>query len=196
MGIRARDRYLGVRCRACKGVSVDWHLTVFEVVDMRSFSNLWYWIALAVVWSTASHWVLGVPFDMVSRARRQGGQAEADLQELVRINCDRMLYIVRVAGLWLTVFVFFFFTGLVVLGFGYGVEFAQATFLLLAPLAFVWAMGLRAARQIRREGLRGEALRRRLRRLRFWTQVVGMVAIFVTSLWGMYQNMAVGPWSY
>ena len=24
--------------------------TIFEVIDMRSFSNLWFWIALAVVW--------------------------------------------------------------------------------------------------------------------------------------------------
>lgn len=163
---------------------------------MRSFSNLWYWIALAVVWSTASHWVLGVPFDMVARARRHGGQAEADLHDLVRINCDRMLHIAEVAGLWLTLLVFFLVTGLVMLGFGYGLEFAQATFLLAAPLGIVWLMGLRAARQIRRDGLKGEALRRKLRRLRLWTQVIGMVSIFVTSLWGMYQNLAIGAWYY
>ena len=43
------------------------------------------WIVLAVAWSSASHWVLGVPFDMVMRARRQGGQAAADLEDLARI---------------------------------------------------------------------------------------------------------------
>ncbi|MCU0909379.1 MAG: component of SufBCD complex, partial [Rhodobacteraceae bacterium] len=32
---------------------MDWYLTVFEVIDMRSFSNLWYWIGLAVLWSSA-----------------------------------------------------------------------------------------------------------------------------------------------
>ncbi len=46
-----------------------------------SFSNLWYWIALAVMWSSTSHWVLGVPYDMIQRARREGGQAEADLED-------------------------------------------------------------------------------------------------------------------
>ncbi len=163
---------------------------------MRSFSNLWYWIALAVVWSSASHWVLGVPFDMVARARRHGGRAEADLHDLVRINCDRMLHIVHVAGLWLTMLVFFLLTGLIVMGFGYGIEFAQATFLLLTPLGFVWLLGLRAAGQIRRDGLKGEALRRKLRVLRFWTQVIGLLSIFVTSLWGMYQNIAIGALPY
>ncbi len=32
---------------------MDWYATVFELIDMRSFSNLWYWIALAVVWYAA-----------------------------------------------------------------------------------------------------------------------------------------------
>ena len=51
-----------------KGRALDWYQSIFELIDMRSFSNLWYWIALAVMWSTASHWVLGVPWDMVIRA--------------------------------------------------------------------------------------------------------------------------------
>ena len=80
---------------------MDWHQTLFELIDMRSFSNLWFWIALAVVWSTASHWVLGVPFDMVIRARKHGGQAEVDLEDMVRVNVNRLLYIGHVSGLWL-----------------------------------------------------------------------------------------------
>ena len=71
--------------------ALDWYKIVFELIDLRSFSNLWYWIMLGVVWSMASHWVLGVPFDMIQRARRDGGQAEQDLEALVRINTQRML---------------------------------------------------------------------------------------------------------
>ena len=80
---------------------MDWYQTVFEMIDMRSFSNLWFWISLAVMWSTASHWVLGVPFDMVLRAKRVGGQTEIDLEDLVRINTNRLLHVGRVSGLWL-----------------------------------------------------------------------------------------------
>ncbi|MGB5559477.1 MAG: component of SufBCD complex, partial [Paracoccaceae bacterium] len=83
---------------------MDWYETVFEVIDMRSFSNLWYWIGLAVIWSTTSHWVLGVPYDMVLRARRQGGEAETDLNDMVRININRILHIGTVSGLWLLAF--------------------------------------------------------------------------------------------
>ena len=80
---------------------VDLYSSIFELIDMRSFSNLWFWIALAVMWSTASHWVLGVPFDMVLRAKRSGGVAEQDLEDLVRVNCNRLLFIARVSGLWI-----------------------------------------------------------------------------------------------
>ncbi len=190
LGFHARDRYLGPCCAGCKGVSVDWQTAVFDVIDMRSFSSLWFWIALAVVWSMASHWVLGVPYDMVVRASRHGGAAEADLEALVRINVDRMLFVATSLGAWLIGLVCFVLTTLALLGFWYAIEFAQALFCLLLPLTVVWAMSLRAAVRIRAEALSGDALRRRLRMQRVFTQAVGMVAIFLTALWGMYQNLS------
>ncbi len=171
---------------------MDWYSAVFELIDMRSFSNLWYWIALAVVWSTTSHWVLGVPYDMVQRAQRHGGEAERDLEDMVRINVNRLLYIAGVSGLWLLGIISAFVTSLAILGFWYGVEFAQAVFLLVAPMTIVGGLSLASARAIRDQGLTGDALRKRMLRHRVQTQFVGMVAIFVTSLWGMWQNMQIG----
>ncbi|MDO7630423.1 MAG: component of SufBCD complex, partial [Loktanella sp.] len=57
---------------------MDWNKAILQVIDLRSFSSLWYWLFIAIAWSTVSHWVLGVPYDMVQRAKRQGGQAEID----------------------------------------------------------------------------------------------------------------------
>lgn len=159
---------------------------------MRSFSNLWFWIALAVLWSTASHWILGVPYDMVLRARRQGGQTEQDLEDLVRINTNRMLYIARVSGLWMLSIGCFVLSGLVVLGFVYGVEFAQALFLLAFPMAIVALISLSTARLIQEEEAAGELLRKRLTRNRLYVQITGLISIFMTALWGMYQNMSIG----
>ncbi len=172
---------------------MGWFDAVFEVIDMRSFSNLWYWIGLAVVWSTVSHWVLGVPYDMVLRARRRGGDAERDLHDLVRINVNRLLYIVQLSGVWLLALGSAVLSTLAVLGFWYGVEFAQAVFLLLFPLSLVGLMSIATARRIRAEGDTGAQLYRRLFRHRLLTQVVGMVSVFVTAMWGMYQNLVVGP---
>ena len=159
---------------------------------MRSFSNLWFWIALAVMWSSASHWVLGVPFDMITRARRHGGQAATDLDDMVRINSNRLLYIAGISGLILMGSISFMLTVLMVLGFVYRVEFAQAVFLLAFPMSLVFALSIRTARQIQDTGLSGEALWVRLARHRIATQAIGMVSIFVTALWGMFQNLSHG----
>lgn len=172
--------------------ALDWYQTLFEMIDMRSFSNLWFWIALAVMWSTASHWVLGVPFDMVLRARRYGGEAQADLEDIVRINVNRLLYISQVSGLWLLGLGFFVLTSLVLLGFAYGIEFAQALLLLGFPMSLVGLLSLSTARLIRIEGSTGDVLQRRLMRHRLYTQIIGMMSIFVTALWGMYQNLSIG----
>lgn len=161
---------------------------------MRSFSNLWFWIVLACVWSMASHWVLGVPFDMVVRARRHGGQAESDLEDLVRIYTNRMLYIADVSGLWLLGFGCFALTMLAMLGFWYRFDFAQAVLLLAFPLSLVGLLSLSTARLIRREGSTGERLRKRLTRHRLYTQIIGMFSIFVTALWGMFQNISPVGW--
>lgn len=165
---------------------------IFEFIDMRSFSNLWFWIALAVMWSSASHWVLGVPYDMVLRAKRQQGEAEEDLEVMVRININRLLYIAQVSGLWVLGFGCFFLTLLFLLGFIYDLEIAQALFLLAFPMSIIGLISFGTARRIRHDEARGDDLRRRLYRQRTYVQIIGLISIFVTALWGMYQNLNIG----
>ncbi len=172
--------------------ALDWYSTVFELIDMRSFSNLWFWIALAVAWSSASHWVLGVPFDMVSRARRKGGQAAEDLTDLLRINTTRLLYIADEAGLWVIASGTFFLTGFAVLGWVYWVEIAQALFLLGFPMSLVSLLSVYTARALHEKDHDLDAVYKRFGRHRLIVQGIGMVSIFVTAMWGMYMNLSVG----
>lgn len=175
---------------------MDWYEAVFELIDMRSFSNLWYWIALAAIWSSASHWVLGVPYDMVTRAKRHDGQALIDLHDIVRVNVNRILYIGGISGLWLVALVAALLTMLALLGFAYRVEFAQALFLIMFPMTFVGLLSIRTANRIRAEGPDGEALFQVLYRHRVSVQMIGMLSIFVTAMWGMYKNLDTGPWGF
>jgi len=170
---------------------VNWYESVFELIDMRSFSNLWFWIALAVLWSTVSHWVLGVPWDMVMRGRRNpGSEADTDLRELVRINVNRIMFVATQSGLLLTGFVCFALTVLFVSGFFLGHEFAQAVFLLGMPVSLVGLLSISVARKLQAQIPEGDTLYRQLHRHRLITQVLGMLSIFVTSIWGMLQNMS------
>lgn len=170
---------------------LDWSEALFQVISLRSFSSIWYWMVLAVVWSSVSHWVLGIPYDLIQRARRQGGQAERDLEDIVRVNVNRMLHIAQSGGLALTVVSSFLLTLIAALGFWYDLELAQAIFFLALPLAVVGLVSLRSARGIAETMPQGAALYAALYRHRLWTQIIGMIAIFLTAMYGMYQNLDV-----
>ncbi|MCB5409697.1 component of SufBCD complex [Pseudogemmobacter faecipullorum] len=169
-----------------------------EVIDLRSFSNLWYWIMLAVIWSCSSHWVLGIPFDMIMRAKREGGVALADLGQVAEINSRRFLQISRTAAVPMFFFLSFFFTGLAVLSFYYWVEFAQALFLLTIWFLPVGWLTLRLALVIEAERggsqeqgpLCDTRLCNGLLWLRRKVQVIGMFAILVTAMFGMWRNLS------
>jgi hypothetical protein len=165
--------------------------TVFEVIDMRSFSNLWYWIVLATLWSSVSYWVLGVPYDLIQQARREGGQVQQDLQDLVRINTTRLLMLVQRSGAIGVALLCFWGTGLGLLAFYYDVEFAQAIFLLMVPLSLVVWQSVRVSRRLAETGMDPEALHHTLIRHRRVTQVIGMLSISVTALYGMWQNTSI-----
>jgi len=161
-----------------------------EIIDFHSFSNLWFWIALAVMWSRASHFVLGVPWDMVTRARRSGDpQVIGDITALAAIHARRIGHIARTGGAALTAAVFAALSLLLVLGFGYNLHLAQALALLLIPAMLTGALSRRASLRIEEEPGPEETFRL-LARHRFFVQLIGMIAIFVTSMWGMYQNLS------
>lgn len=159
-----------------------------EVIDMRSFSNLWFWIALAVLWSSASHWVMGVPHDMIYRARRLGGEAERDVQDLARIYATRILDVIDSALPVVIGFACFWFTVLGALALFYDVEFAQALFLMLAPMTLVIWHSVRTARKVIAAPGEAQALFQSLLWHRRVTQLVGMLAVTVTAFFGMWHN--------
>ncbi len=172
---------------------MQWYQTIFELIDMRSFSNLWYWLGLSVFWSTVGHWVLGVPHDLIRRAARgDNPQAMHDVETLVAVYVRRLLYIARTAGVWMVAVVSFLLSILFLLATRFNVEFAQAVLCLLFPACIVFLLTLRTARLIETGEGEGAALLRRLRRHRTSVQLVGMVSIFFTGMFGMYQNLLIG----
>ncbi|MBN8293918.1 component of SufBCD complex [Rhodobacter sp. NTK016B] len=165
--------------------------SLFSTIDVRSFSNLWFWLVLAVAWSNVTHFVMGVPFDMVQRARRQGGEAMSELNAIAAIQARRRIGILRSSGVWLVGFWMAIITGLGNLGFYHGFELAQALFLLFAPMSLAGWISLRLAQKVATGTLVDEPLVRTI----FWNRVViqaiGLLAILVTTMWGMWHNLSV-----
>jgi len=162
---------------------------IFSLIDMRSFSSVWFWIVLALAWSSASQTVLGAPYDLILKARRKGGQASEDLNTVISIFVRRRLTVVRRAGHWVLGFMTLVLTTICVMAFGYAMEFAQALFLLVTPLMLVQLLSVRLAFRIEHDTMRDGRLQRALLRHRLWIQVIGLLAIFVTAIWGMLHVM-------
>lgn len=162
-----------------------------EVIDLRSFSNLWYWIVLAVFWSTVSHWVLGVPFDLVVRARRGHAQAARDLRVLVEVNVNRILALTEFSGPAVTASVAFLLSALGTMAWVYGNEFSQAIFLLAFPGVVIGVWSVRTARRLRARDY--DHIDRALRGHRLAIQILGVIFIFITAFWGMWVNVTVDP---
>lgn len=183
---KAEQRY-----RHSGGAVLDFLDLVTEVIDLRSFSNLWYWIVLAVMWSSLSHWVLGIPYHIVQRARRGHVESQRDLLLLVEVNARRILEFAALSGTLLVAASGFALSALMVLGWAYGVEFAQAIVLLLLPLLAVTGLSFVTAHQVQNAEI--DQLYLRLRNHRMIVQLMGVISIFITAFWGMYTNVTVSP---
>lgn len=204
--------------------------TIFDLIDRGSFSSLWYWLALATGWSLVTWWGIGVPFDMVARARRaaarhpaaalpedaqkdaqsqpheaasQGAapeipsEAARELVALTRVLVARKMRLWAHAGVAVTALAFALLGLLAMLGFFYGIEFAQAFLLFAAPLGLAALMAARVARDLAPRLADPQAavaplsaeIVTALVRLRRNQRMLGFAAITLIGLWGMVHNL-------
>ncbi len=153
---------------------------MLQVFGTASLDNLWYWVLCVLVWSLVSNRTLGVPHDMVLRARRSPETAErVDL--LALIAAERIGGIFDTIGVPVALLTGFGLAMAGFIGFWQGVEVAKAAFLLLFPLAIVAYSTLRLALAVRRCRLGGAGLRRSLVLRRFWHTVIGIAAMMSTA---------------
>lgn len=171
---------------------------LLALLDSRSFSTIWYWLILAIGWSMAGRHVLGVPPDVVHRVlrKKEEGQDQAAFALLDWLSL--MLPRWRIApmdGAIVLGISCFVLVVLLMLGFVYGLEMAQALFLLLGPLAFVALLQFRLAVRLGRllDGARSNQLAvydaaqqaaRQMRRLRLAISAMSIVVVAIAAYWG------------
>lgn len=176
---------------------------LLDVLDTRSFSSIWYWLMLTLLWTWVGRSALGIPSDVVAAVRRhaRAGAAEAApagasllLLDWLSLVLPRWRITPRDGALLLGVTAF----GLTVLagcGFLYGRQTGQALFLLLAPLALLVGLRLRLAahleavlslaetREIAPDAAAIQASRLIGRHMRV-TLALSVVAVGGATLWG------------
>jgi hypothetical protein len=163
--------------------------SLFDLVELRSFSSIWYWIVLAVFWARVSHAALGVPADLVRRARTGDDQARRDVELLLRLRSRRRLDDDFRVATFRVAAVFCLLTVLVGLGIIYGSELAQAILLIAAPYVLVGWLDGRLMRKL--PALDTTQSVEALAAHRAWVQGIALCAVFVTAVWGTYHNLAV-----
>ncbi len=157
-----------------------------------SFLSAWYWVLHLVVWTLACYRTLGVPHDMLLRARRLPEVAgRVDL--LAELAAERIGGVHDRLGVPLAAGTGFVLAALFWLGFATGIEGAQAAFLLLMPLAAIGYSKLRLALAVRARGLNGSRLVQALSRRRVWHQVIAMVAMLAATIASIALHMPVLP---
>ncbi|WP_295046708.1 hypothetical protein [uncultured Paracoccus sp.] len=122
-------------------------------LDSRSFGTVWYWLVVIGTWSLAGRSVIGVPVEILSRARTAlaEGKGEAPvvlhLLDWLSLILPRWRLGKREGAAFLAV-TGFALTSLAIMGLIYGLELALASFLLLFPFAILFWLRVALARRL------------------------------------------------
>lgn len=157
-----------------------------EIVSLRSFVSIWFWVVTAVFWTLASGRVLGVPYELMARARAGDGKAGDDAAALAEIHARLDLS----NGDSFSLFLAFFLVALcLTAGFYLGHEvFAAASFFAL-PWLILGFLRRKTALYVLGHGGDVPAILARLFRQRRMTQVLAFVFILVSALYGLIHDL-------
>lgn len=172
-----------------------------HLMDAPSFASIWYWLLLLLGWTLAGRAVLGVPMDVITRARRSPeGAPGVALLDWLSLNLPRW-QVGPGDGVGLLAVAGFVLGALAVLGFAYGLEAAQALLLLVLPFAALLGLRLRLARRLlpvmmaaqtgetAPEEAAAQAVRAVIRHRR-WASALSVLAVALTALWATIWGLA------
>lgn len=174
---------------------------ILTLLGSRSYSSVWFWLMLLVIWSMAGRHTIGVPGDLIREVLR--GKEDEPRSEVALTLLDWLSLMLprwRVApgeGAALVGMGAFLLTFLFLLGFSYGLEMAQALFFLLAPIAVHAGMSLQLAARL--SPLLDDAERgvltpdkaalqaaRLMRRHRMLGTAITILAMAITAVWATH----------
>ena len=161
-----------------------------ELMSFDSFWSLWFWIVHVVAWSMASHFTMGVPYDLVVEANREkteDGPYQRAAEALINAQIFRFAEMWRRYSLLVTGFSAFLISMLATLGTLGRLEFARALLTIILPLTLLYSLTIRKALKLERLQLSGLALRKAIRRQRLINQLVGLMGVILAVILAVYQ---------
>lgn len=154
---------------------------LFErLIDTRLYASLWFWIALAGLWLAHGARVLGVPTGVIYAAR--SGRGAGELSKWLDLVLPRQAVPERP---WAWALAGFVLAGAAVLGFVYGVDLAQVIAMNGGPLLLLGWRERNLARRLAGEAETERQAARLLLRHRLLAQLIAVMALSATGLWGL-----------
>ena len=174
--------------------------TILGFLDSKSFGTAWFWLLLFVLWSMVGRNILGVPSEVIWRARqalRQEDQHQAALLNLLdwlSLTLPRW-QLGKTEGAVFMALSTFALTCLGIAGFRYGLELAQAMTLLLVPFLLLFWLRYALARSLTRilfetqqtQESALKALPQIMQRIiwhRRFVTFLSILSVAVTAFWG------------
>lgn len=174
--------------------------SLIGLLDSRSFMTIWYWFALVGMWSATGRSVIGIPSETVSRARSALAANQPESPAVMGLLDWLSLVLPRwnlgtTEGAVFLGLTSFALTSLMMLGFVFWLELAQAVFLLIFPFWLLFWMRVRLARRLTpviEAAQTGSTpphqaaatAARMMTWHRRWVTVLSMVSVLLTVLWG------------
>lgn len=160
-----------------------------EIMNLESLWTLWFWIMHVIAWSMTSHFVLGVPFDVIVQANREKDEAgpwtfHADA--MIRASVFRVVSYFRKMGTVIVGVWSFLIGSLLTFAILFQNEFCMAALTFMLPLTAIYAVSIRWALWIDGTELGPTELRQAVRRLRFWVQLFGVIAVILAGAIAVY----------
>lgn len=177
---------------------------IISFLDSRSFGTIWYWLVVIGMWSVSGRNIIGVPVEIVFRARRAISRDEMDGPELaslldwLSLTLPRWQLDQREGSVFMAATVFLM-TSLAGLGFGHDLEMAQALTLLLLPFLILFWMRVRLAYRLipllqneeadqQMANIAKEVVRRMIWHRRLFT-ILSILAVTITAIWGVLWSL-------
>ncbi len=160
---------------------------MFDLFEFHSFYSVWYWILLTLVWSWVCFQTMGLTHGMVLRAARRP-EAQAELEFIAHVQAHRLRWFRDNLGAPVAAALGFMLASIAVLGFYNRIEFFQAVFMLVFPLALVGSGTVRLAAHIAEAEPKGADLRRALTRRRRLNQAMAIAALLATAFVALFYD--------
>lgn len=156
-------------------------------LDYTSFSNIWYWVILLIIWAYATHQIAGVPFYQLHFAKRENdAELQTELTQICQLNANRVQqFFAPKASILFALVCGFAFGFWAYAGFSTRHELVQASFLLVFPNFLVLLLRWRTLRTISQRTPDFAQLYRIIWWHRFWVMVAGAFVLFGITIWGV-----------